>query len=459
MRKIIPTRLIAAAAASVLLVAGCSGAPTESASPTSGSSSAPVTLTLWHSLGGVNAAAFDAMVASFNETVGAERGITVESVFQGDDTTEKLKTLDQANDLANFPDVGLIYGAGVPSVMRMEPFVPVQQFLDDDAPDSLTLDDLSPNGARAFSYQGKLLTMPFNISSILLYYNTAAFAEAGLDPDKPPATIDELAAAAKALTVREGNDVKRWGLNVELRRYHMANFIGGQGEYNFFGNNEGGRSNPMTEVTFGADGSMAAFLAEWQKVVDSGGLKHVEDNINEEFASGLSAMAIMSTARIATITDLATPEVTWKVAPLPRVRATDTGGTAVGGGSLGIFNLGDKARTDAAWEFVQYAASPEVQAQFHLDTGYIPVNKATLELPQIKEHLAANPAYQVAIDQMLASNPNVQEPFDVINWEVDSIIRDTLRAFAEGSVSAADAENQMVTQINERLAAYARANY
>jgi len=450
MRIRVQAAALLAAAVAFASIGGCS---------TSAPSDGKQHLTFWHTLTGVNAAAMDKIVQGFNSTVGAAKNIVVESVFQGDDTVEKLKTVSQANDTANFPDVAMIAGPGVPTVMRMKPFVPVQTLVDDKVADTLSISDLEPNVVEAATYQGKLMTMPFNNSTILLYYNRDAFAEVGFDPDKPPTTIAELAEATAKLKKTNGTEVARWGLNVEVRRYHMASFIGGQGTGTYFGNNNGGRSNPMTEVTFGADGTLKAYLNEWQKVVATGAYKPIEDNVNEEFANGLSAMTILSSARIATIGSLVKDKFEWSVAPLPKVNASDTGGAAIGGSSLAVFDRGVGGNVEAAWQFMQYAASPEAQATFHIATGYIPVNVKTYQQADVAANLKKNPKFQVAIDQMHNSSVKVQEPFDVINWEIDAVIREAMRKFGAGGVSVDDTVNAIVTQCNDKLAAYAKANY
>lgn len=61
------------------------------------------TVEFWHTLTGVNGAAVEAIADHFNATVGAEKGIVVKAVYQGNDNSEKLKTLAQASDFANFP--------------------------------------------------------------------------------------------------------------------------------------------------------------------------------------------------------------------------------------------------------------------------------------------------------------------------------------------------------------------
>lgn len=209
-----------------------------------------------------------------------------------------------------------------------------------------------------------MIAMPFNASSILLYYNKTMFEEAGLDPENPPATIAEMADACSKLVEKDGDNVTRYGLNVAVRRYQFVNWIGGQGDYNFVGDNEGGRAGMMTKLTCDEDGTLDKFLTEWEKVIKSGGYKPTEDNINEEFAMQLFGMAVMSSARIGTINSLVGDNFEWGTAPLPKVDANDKGGTAIGGSCEAIFNKGDEDQVDASWIFTQYLASPEVQAKF-----------------------------------------------------------------------------------------------
>lgn len=447
MRKFLWAALIALMTAGIVFAGG--------AGETSASDSDVRVVEFWHTMTGVNASAIDAIVDEFNQTIGKEEGIHVNSVFQGNDNSEKLKTLAQAGDMKNFPDAAQIVGAGIPSAYGYDSLVPVAQVAD--SATILDLDELEPNMIRAYTYMDQLIGMPFSCSALLLYYNEDMFEEAGIDA--PPETIAEMAEDISRLMVKDGDDVVRYGLNVAVRRYQMANFIGGQGEYNFFGDNEGGRTAPMTRVTFGDDGSLRAFLTEWKKVIDTGGFKPTEDDINEEFALQLHAMVLMSTARIGKIRSLVGDNFDWSVAPLPKVNASDTGGIAVGGSCIVMFDPdSNPEQVDATWKFVQYMATAEPQFQFHKDTGYIPVNKAVYELDGIDEWFAQNPEYKVAVDAIHASNANVQEPFDIINWEIDSIIMNHMLAFANGTETLDECHDGIVNECNQKLADYHRAN-
>lgn len=416
------------------------------------------TVEFWHTLTGVNGAAIEAIAAEFNETVGKEKGIHVNAVYQGNDNSEKPKTLAQANDFANFPDVAQIAGAGIPSALTYDSLVPMSELMAREG-NSITMDDIEPNMLRSYTYQNRLIGMPVSCSAILLFYNCDMFREVGLDPASPPTTIAEMADAISKLMIKDGDTVTRYGLNVAIRRYQLANFIGGEGEYNFFGDNEGGRTAPMTKVTFGEDGSLRAFLTEWEKVIKTGGYKPSEDDINEEFALQLFGMAIMSTARIGKIKGLVGDNFEWNVARLPKVNADDKGGIAVGGSCVVMFDPDkDDAQVQAAWEFVQFMVSAQQQFKFHQATGYIPVNRNVYALEGAEQWFIDNPMYKIAIDAIHDSNPNVQEPFDIINWEIDSVIKTHMLAFANGEETLDQCHDGIVRECNEKLDAYHLAN-
>ena len=413
----------------------------------------------WHTMTGANETAINAVVQKFNETVGKDKGITVECIFQGDDINEKLKTLYQAKDTANFPDCAMIANAGIPSIKDYEQVIPTEDMYASGKDVTVKKEDLLPNAARAASYQDRMIAMPFNASAILLYYNKDMFKEVGLDPENPPATIADMAdCITKLMQKDDKGQVTRYGLNVAVRRYQLANWIGMQGEYNFFGANEGGRTGMMSKVTFGEDGTLMNYLNEWDKVVKTGGYKEVEDNINEEFSMQLFGMAVMSSARIGKITSLVGDNFDWGTAYLPKVSADDKGGVAVGGSSTVMFDRGNPDVVDAAWIFTQYLTSPEAQYDFCSATGYIPVNNGTYDLDEMKTFLEENDKFAVACDELRNSNPNVQEPFDIINWEIDGIIRDNMELFGSGQQDIQTTHDNIVNDCNDKLSNYVRAN-
>lgn len=419
---------------------------------------ADVEISFWHHMEGTNANALEDVCNTFNETVGKEYGISVTPSFQGTNTAEKLNTLAQAGDWDNFPDVCQVASAGIPAIQGYDLFVSPEEMYAKGENIILPRESIIENNARTFTYMDELCGIPFSNSTILLYYNKGLFEEAGLDPENPPATIAEMAEAIEKLTQKDGDEVTTYGLNVEVKRYQLVNWVGGEGEYNFIGDNEGGRTGLMSKVTFGEDGSLMTYLDEWEKVIATGGYKPVEDNINEEFAMELSAMAIMSSARIGKLQELIGDDFAWGTAPLPKVNADDKGGTAVGGSGLVMFDKGDADELTASWIFQQWLGGEDAQYDFCTASGYIPMNKDLYETDKMKAYMAEHQEIVAAVDQLMASNPNVQEPFDNVTGDINSIIDEEMLAFAQGGQDKQTTHDNIVNKCNQKLADYVKVN-
>lgn len=126
MKKLFCLMLIAAMLLGLL--AGCGSNTSNDAG--GGSEDGVITIEYWNSAEGAMATSTEYLVKLFNDTVGKEKGIVVNSVFQGGDVMEKLKTLAQANDYGNFPDVGQIYSAGIPTLVTMDPLYTMSEVYD-----------------------------------------------------------------------------------------------------------------------------------------------------------------------------------------------------------------------------------------------------------------------------------------------------------------------------------------
>lgn len=466
MKKQMKAVMVAAMVGSLLV--GCGGQKTtESAGPESGSTSAEsenpgaassdgMVINVWHSMEGTNGEAFEAMVKSFNDTKGKELGITANSVFQGSDTAGKLKTLIQTDDVANMPDVCLLFSASLPVVAEYEGTVAVDDMYGKGTLE-LSKEDVNPSAVQTYSYKGKQMCMPFNSSTLLLYYNKDAFEEVGLDPAAPPKTLDEIADACAKLTVTEGGQVTRYGFNAVLDRYEMVNLVANQGEGTYFGDNESGRTGLITKLT--CEEEIKNVFEAWDKISKTGGFKYTYDNQNEEFATGMNAMTLMSSARIGSVTKLtADSGLNWGVTYMPDVNPDDKGGACIGGASLAMFNNGDQPKADAAWEFIKFAASPETQSTWSQATGYLPINLKTKDLEDYKAFVEGSPAVALALEQFESSNPMVQEPVVMMQGSVDAVIKDASTYLCEGEMTAEEATGYVIEECNKLFEEYNRSN-
>ena len=409
----------------------------------------------WHSISGELAEKLGEMTENFNNTVGKEKKIKVTTVYQNWPGTDKLVTVMQAKDIKNHPDLIQIYGENMNIVRDYERMVWVEDYIS--RPESaVKKEDLVPNAAEAFSIDGKMLGAPLTLSTLLLYYNQDMFEAAGITA--PPTTIAEMAEDMKKLTKKEGDTTQIYGLNLCPNSYELNSWIAGQGEVSYFGDNESGRKAPMTKVVIGENKTLDNFLTEWDKVIQTGGLKYQVDNMNEEFANQQHAMVIMSSARIQIMKGLIGDNFKWSVADLPKVKESDNGGASVSGGGLFMIDKDDPKKLEASWEFVQYCLSPETQLFWSQNTGYVPVNQKTYDLPEMTEFLKNEPELETAIAQIGHSSPKLQEPYYPNAGEIKTVVKEALILFAKGELSKEETGRTIIEGCNAAINDYYRAN-
>lgn len=417
------------------------------------SSDKPIEVVFWHSTSGATGEALESIIKNYNEGPGKEKNIFVNLVYQGYAGTDKVILAYQTKDYVNAPDINQGLTSTLPSMMDMDWSVSVARFLDD-SNYKVGSDTFYEAMQRAVTYQGEMVAVPFAMSIPVLYYNEDMLKEAGYE--QPPQTMDELTEYVRNLTVMEDGKVTRHGLNMQVKRYQLVQFVNSQGEVSYFGDNEGGRLAPMTKIVAGEDGTLKNFLEKLQDLLNTGGYKYIENNINEEFAQGLSAMVIMSSSRMGTLDSLMPGK--YKAAVLPKVNSTDQGGAGIGGSCLSLIDRGDEARLKAAWDVMEYVVSPENQYILATASGYIPVNVATEDMPEMQAYYRAQPQYKVTLDQMKASNPHAQEPLDLTYNEINGIITEVMLEFCQGNLTVDEAVEKVVSKCNQSLDEYHRAN-
>jgi sn-glycerol 3-phosphate transport system substrate-binding protein len=394
-----------------LVAAGCGGSSNDSKDSGGGAQDAPdasaldkatgvTKVTFWHGMKGPNGTAVDMLVKAFND---AHKGkIEVTAVYQGDydETITKYKTSEQQG---NTPSVVQIYDIGSRFMIDSKQTVPVQKFADKDG---YSLDSIEPNIANYYSIDGKLNSMPFNTSMPLLYINKEAFVMAGLDPSKPPTNLDEIMAAAKKLTVKQGGKTVQYGFNAAIYGWFLEQLIAQSGTT--YCDNENGRKDLATKVNF-ADEQGVKIATWYQQMVKQGLMPNTgkkTDDAQAVFKSGTSAMSLESTGVLRGYLDAAKGKFTVLAAPFPHLTASDTGGPIIGGASLWIDGPGHSdAEKRAAWEFVKFASSPAQQAAWHTGTGYFPINSKALDEPADKAWVAQYPQFTTAITQLHNTKP------------------------------------------------------
>lgn len=445
------------------MTAGCTAAPAQSVTGEAAGAAATETektqgtteITFWHVLGGALQEPVENLVAEFNETVGAEQGIHVTSVYQGSDIMAVLNPVLQTDDVANMPDVANVSFSETHTMSVNEYVMWVQDFIDQDK--DASVDDYLANGAYAVTVNDRLMAVPFSVSAMILYYNKGMFETAGLDSELPPKTLAELAEyTTKLTTYNEDGPIKVYGFACTPDRWHLSNWIGGLGSS--IGNNEGGRTGSFTEISCANDGTLEAVLTEYKKVAQTGCVQNKAADQRAEFLAGQYAMILQSSSRISSFM-AAAKEGGWElgVAALPAVNENATGGESAGGAALYLFDHKDEARAQAAYTFAKWMGSAETQAKWSESTGYVPTNVKSIETESWKAYTAETPEALVPLNILNNSSISNQEPLDPVSNELSSIYKDSFNALYDGTDVATIISN-LVEQCKTVLDYYYEAN-
>ena len=424
---------------------------------------APVEITFWHSMTGSTSALLDRIAGDYNNSLGAKNGVTVKMVYQGayDEASTKLAAVLQAGDTGELPDLMQMSSKGIFDMKDSKFLYPVQNFTDQD-PDGIDIDALNPNALHYAMYHDKILGLPFSNSSIMLYYNKDMFKAAGLDPEKAPATLEELADYTQKLTVRSGNKIKVFGLATKLRFFLLGTWIPMQGEGKYIFDNKDGRSGTPAKLAMTTDGTLDHLLTEWQKVLATGGVAYNEASPNEGFQGKMYAMITASTSSMASLVTKIqdTGMFDLGVAELPRIDAGCTPGTGIGGSAVYAFNTGSNDKLLGAWDFLKYLATPEVSGQWFINTGYYAMNSKAYEQPDVKKYLEEKPTFNIILQiaEHSKNYPDYLEPWVPSFTDIDTAVQNEIVQMSDGKQDRATTIGNIEAKVNTMLQDWHDAN-
>ncbi|WP_219833917.1 ABC transporter substrate-binding protein [Paenibacillus sp. R14(2021)] len=404
----------------------------------------PVKVVWWHSMSGELGKAVTQLVSDFNA---AHPDIQVEEVYQGayDDSLNKLKA---SMDSKSGPSLIQVYEIGSKFMIDSKAITPVQDFID---ADSYDVSNLEGNILGYYTFDNKLYSMPFNTSNPILYYNKDMFKAAGLDPEKPPATYEEVKKAAEALT-KNGKS----GASFAIYGWFMEQFFANQGaEYD---NNGNGRTAAATQSLLNSDAGVKT-LTWWKDLVDSKvalNLGRKTDDTKKAFLAGQIGMTLDSTASLRGIVDGAKGKFEVGTAFLPKPDGVSDGGVVVGGASLWIMNNKSADEQKAAWAFIKYLAEPATQAKWHINTGYFPITKKAYDEQIVKDNMASYPQFKTAVDQLHATklSPATQGAVMGVFPEARQIVEGAIEEAFNGQKDTKQALDDAAKAITEKIETY-----
>ncbi|OZI22466.1 ABC transporter substrate-binding protein [Bordetella genomosp. 7] len=409
------------------------------------SAQAVTEIQFWHSMEGALGERVNELVQEFNQK---NSDYKINAVYKGN-YGESMNAGIAAFRAGNAPDILQVFEVGTATMMYARGAIkPVQQMSEEAGE---PLDPKAFIGAVAGYYSsrdGKLISMPFNSSTVVFYYNKDAFKKAGLDPEKPPKTWEELAAAGQKLKAagQECGYTTSWPSWVQLETFSAWHNVPYATEDNGFGGLNA-RLAFDTPLHVRHLDNLAKLAKEGIFMYGGRG-----DQPNSLFIGGKCAMITGSSGLRANISKNAKFEFGTSTLPYYADVSGAPQNTIIGGASLWVFANKKPEVYKGVTKFFHFLASPEIAARWHQQTGYVPVTKAAYELTKKQGFYDKNPGTEVGVQQLnvettaqsrglrLGFLPQIRE---IEDQEIERIM--------SGKASAQDSVKTMVSRGNELL--------
>ena len=388
----------------------------------------------WHAFTGRLGELVAAQVEEFNAS--QDEYVVVQS-YKGN-YSETLNAGIAAFRANEQPDILMVFEVGTATMMAAQGATkPVYEVMAESGAD---FDPDAYIGAVKGYYtttEGQMLSLPFNSSTPVLWVNRDAFEAAGVDPDTDLTTWQQVGDTLDALKAggSECPLVTAWQSWIHLENFSAYHDVP-------FASRDNGFAGLDTELMLNGEAQVAHLtaLGEWAqegKFIYTG--RRNEGGAN--FRAGECALFTESSAGYAGIS--AEAEFDFDVRPLPYWEGVGNApqNTIIGGASLWVMEGQEPEEYAGVAAFLNYLSSSDVQAQWHQDTGYLPITAAAGEATRLAGFYEDNPGTDVAVIQMTANEPTANSKglrlgsFD----QIRGIIDEELEAIWAGDKTAQEA--------------------
>jgi len=413
---------------------------------------AQVEIQLWHAMSGPLGEWVNDLAKGYNDS---QKEYRLVATYKGT-YPETLTAGIAAFRAGNQPDILQVFEVGTATMMASKgAIVPVGKVMKDSG---LKFDPNAYVSAVAGYYtapNGQMMSMPFNSSTTIFYYNKDAFKAAGLDPEKAPATWAEVALAAAKLKA-SGHAcpfTTSWISWTQLESFSAWHNV----EFASKGN---GMNGIDARLTFNGP-LQVRHIQDLENMAKQGLFvyKGRENKADTTFPSGECAMLTGSAGLLGAVKKNA--KFNYGVAPLPYYQ--DVAGapqnTVIGGASLWVMSGKTPEHYKGVASFFNYLSSPEVQSESHKRTGYLPITTAAFKLTEQSGFYKQNPGADVAVNQMIRKTTDKSRGIRLGNFlQIRTIIDEELEQVWAGKASAKAALDKAVARGNEQLEKFQAAN-
>lgn len=408
----------------------------------------------WHAMGGNLGDTVNELAAGFNKS---QSEFKVNPVYKGS-YTETLTAAIAAFRAKQAPHIVQVFEVGTANMMAAKGAVyPVYQLMADAKEPFDPKAYIGPVYGYYSTTDGKLLSMPFNSSTPVLYWNKELMTKAGLDPAKPPKTWPELGEMAKKAVAAGAKCgfTPQWQTWTMIENYGAWHNLPYATKANGFGGTDIElKFNDAPRVKF------IQMLADWSKdkTFVYGGR---EGKSTALFTAGDCVFHIASSASAAGIEKaLGQEKVGIAMMPYSPDVIAKPQNSIIGGATLWVLQGKPAAEYKGVAKFLSYLASTPVQAKWHQETGYVPVTLAAAEVTEKAGFYKKFPGRDVAV-QELTLNPATENSkgLRIGNFvQIRDIVDSELENVWSGKKDAKTALDDAVKAGNEQLKRFEAAN-
>ncbi|MBO9605967.1 MAG: ABC transporter substrate-binding protein [Paenibacillaceae bacterium] len=313
-------------------------------------------------------------------------------------------------DVAQLVFDGLDYAVKNYNAKALEDIVPADEL-------KKNFEGFSPNGLKLGMLNGKTYGLPYTFSTPVLFYNAKLFKDAGLDPENPPKTWDEVKQSALQIAAK----TKAAGV-------HVTGASGNDWVVQALIGSNGGKviSDDRKTIQFGEPAAVDA-IKMWQDLVVSGAHdKNNDGDVTQAFSEAKVGM-VLTTSALQSGFIAASKAGGWelKAAAMPSYGSKPT--TPVNSGSALFILSDDKAKQKAAWEFLKFVTSEQGYTIITSKMGYLPLRPAIVDDPKyLKDWVAQNPLVKPNLEQLTRLTPWVSYPGSKWN-QVETTLLDAVQ--------------------------------
>mgnify|MGYP001232340384 CR=1 FL=1 len=418
--------------------------------------SAQTEIAWWHAMSGELGAKLEAVAQGFNDTQQEYRVVPVYKGNYGETLTAAIAAFRAGEQ----PAIVQVYEVGTGTMMAAKGAVyPVHQLMADQGKEWDPSIFIAPVVGYYSDPEGNILSLPFNSSTPIMYYNKEIFAEAGLDPEDPPSTWAEMEEAFTKIKESGASDcafTTAW-----ISWIHTENFSALHNlQYATLENGFGGLG---TEFTMNNE-HLARHWDNFKRWQDEGlfryGGPEGGPDAQPAFLSGECAIFMNSSAGRAAV--IANAEFDVGFAPLPYYDdvVEEPMNSIIGGATLWVLQGRPDEEYAGVAEFFTYLSQPQVQADWHQSTGYLPITNAAYELGKEQGYYEENPGSDVSIEQLTRVEPNENtKGLRFGNYtQVRAIIDEEFEQVLSGAKTGQEALDSLVERGNALLREFEAAN-